>query len=477
MRATQHSGRMGSASHNDRSFLSRNGGRSDHIDTNRTGDNLYMSWNGDIDFRRAELDFYQKYLSAGIDAKNARYVAQRHADRCRTVEDVYANKKTMPDEIILQIGNKDQRPDPEVVTACITDFIGRQEQWARDHGDPFTILTCAIHLDEATPHAHERIVWHYIDRSGNLSIGQDKALQAAGVERPNPDRPRDRHNNRKMTYTAEMRQLWLDVLRDHGIEAERDPIPGQHHADKESYIRDQIVNDVANAQAQAQDAQIRAQEAQERTEKLQADISTLQAEKSRIDAEIAPMRNTAHVIHDLDNAKIFPVTNKYQLDRDTMDRVKSTLAAATEDRRARHKVEADNMQLQTDRDNAIARADDLYQTVQDQRWQIEQLQRDLERSERDKYKYMAYAQHASILHDSRYDRLIQIESDYWRGIMENRGDDYIKSLSAQYYEAAQQFDYRDNDDQIYIISALYDLGQREHDQGLDLGDDLTHGGR
>ena len=70
---------------------------------------------------------------------------------------------------------------------------------------PMQILNMAIHHDEQGGlHAHIRRVWNTTDKDGNLTLGQNKALEAAGVELPEPDKKVSRYNNRKMTFVFDI---------------------------------------------------------------------------------------------------------------------------------------------------------------------------------------------------------------------------------------------------------------------------------
>lgn len=255
MKGTMHNGREGSGKHNDRTFLE---GKSEqerqelapHIDPARTGDNLTWrvgrkGWirgaGGDIE--AAERAYYKKAYSAAQEAKNARYRAQRHPERCRSTDDLYAGKLTRPEEQILQIGSKDEQVPPEIFRECVMDYIKELNSWNREHGRHMQILSVAIHFDEATPHAHIRRAWEYSGKDGR-ALGQDKALQAAGIFLPDPGKPKGRHNNRKMTFDREMRDKWLDICEARGIKLDREPVPDMRHKDKADFIRDKLAQEI-----------------------------------------------------------------------------------------------------------------------------------------------------------------------------------------------------------------------------------------
>ena len=263
MKAVMHNGREGSGKHNDRTFLQ---GKSEqdrqemapHIDPDMTAmnrtwrighkDEGWLSGAGG-DIEAAERAYYKKAYSAAQDAKNARYRAQRHPERCRSTDDLYTGKLTRPEEQILQIGSKDDQVSPETFYACMRDYVKGIEDWNRAHGRHMRVLSIAIHFDESTPHAHIRRVWEYDGRDGR-TIGQDKALEAAGVPLPDPSKPKGRHNNRKMTFDRDMRDMWLDICERHGLDIDREPVPDMRHKDKADFIREQIAHEIQQGRDQ-----------------------------------------------------------------------------------------------------------------------------------------------------------------------------------------------------------------------------------
>ena len=236
MRATQHYGRRGFAKHNDRHF---DLAKSDHIDATRTPDNIAVSLCGKSgNFEQDEINYYHQKYGAGVDNINTHYILQRHADRCRTIDDIYHSKQYQPDEIILQIGNRDEHVDNDTMRQVFDDYLVKIDDWNAEHGQHITILDYAIHYDETTPHVHMRLVYDYHDKDGYCRLGQNKALEMANVPLKDPDKPQGKYNNRKQVFTSMMRAKWLDVAKSHGIEIETVPIPGKsHHQDVDDYVR------------------------------------------------------------------------------------------------------------------------------------------------------------------------------------------------------------------------------------------------
>lgn len=233
IRVTSHSGRVGSARHNDRNFDVQ---KADHIDPERTADNLTYCIYPDMDFQAAELHYYKMTFGGELRWQNERYKAQGHHERVRTMEQVIATKNKAPDELILQIGDKDADIDPETFARAVNDYTEWHEAWNKAHGNHVTVLNGAIHLDETSPHYHERKTYVYQDEYGHNHLGQEKALEQAGLELPDPSKPRSRTNNRKMAYTKMCRDAWIEICQGYGFEVEKTPIPGAKHKKKSDFV-------------------------------------------------------------------------------------------------------------------------------------------------------------------------------------------------------------------------------------------------
>ena len=224
MRATIHNGRTGkdgtyNTKHNDRQF---DISHAEHIDPERVKLNRYWNWTGnpEMTFEAAEIAFYEKHIRQHLDAQNARYRAQRHAERIKTMDEYRKSPQTCPEEAILQIGKAGDTIPADMMARIIQEQIN----WEQKQFPGVKILDVALHMDEqGAPHIHERRAWVYTDKDGNLAISQNKALEQMGVELPNPDKPRGRFNNRKQTFSRMCREHLLQICREHGLEIEEIP--------------------------------------------------------------------------------------------------------------------------------------------------------------------------------------------------------------------------------------------------------------
>ncbi|RGF80249.1 serine/arginine repetitive matrix protein 2 [Ruminococcus sp. OF03-6AA] len=255
MRATRHNGRSGkhgvyNPKHNDRKFDIAN---SEHIDAEREKQNIYWdcyrgyvqnpsdetlrNWGPvepEASFHDIEKMYYEDHYSDFIKGQNARNEKNRHPERNRTTEDLLKNKMTCPEETIFQIGKEGEHISGEQLFHIADFFMKRFEGMFGDH---VHILDFALHMDETTPHIHERHVFDCENKYGELCPQQEKALEALGIPLPDPDKPRGRNNNRKMTFDLICRNLLFDVCRQYGLEIEEAPeYGGKKYLEKQEFI-------------------------------------------------------------------------------------------------------------------------------------------------------------------------------------------------------------------------------------------------
>ena len=107
MRITNRNARMDSAGrHNDRNFDVDN---APHINQDRTFENRYYTYNDEkvenMTLREIELEYYTNHFENALEHQNERYKLARHHERIKTVEQYYTNRRTMPEDKILQIGD------------------------------------------------------------------------------------------------------------------------------------------------------------------------------------------------------------------------------------------------------------------------------------------------------------------------------------------------------------------------------------
>lgn len=239
MRVTQHSGRKHrtgkaySTKHNDRNFSSK----ADNIDREKTADNIVWTWYDKFETKEdgtplhsideVELVFYQERYGKQLAATNEKYIKARHKERVKSMDEWRKQIKHAPEEVITQIGKMNDHPDLDLFTKCFQEYLRELEKWNLEHGDVMHILDWSLHQDEiGAPHTHIRRVWDYYNpKTKQFELGQEKALEAAGVPLPHPDKAPGRFNNRKMTFDAEMRTVWQNICKENGLEIETIPLP------------------------------------------------------------------------------------------------------------------------------------------------------------------------------------------------------------------------------------------------------------
>ena len=246
-RLTRHNGRFGkngvyNSRHNDRRFRLQN---SEHIDQKRTAQNIYWDcYNGIYhpgseqkkmpSFEQVEKQFYEEHYRDYSEKQNARNEANRHPDKNRTVEQIRLNKKNCPEESIYQMGTMGDAETSEDLCAVFLEYL---DWFQESFGGHIHVLTWALHMDESTPHIHEKHVFDARNRYGELVPQQEEALLQLGFELPDPDKPKSKTNNRKIVFDAVCRTKLFDIAKSHGITLEEEPeYGGRAYLEKQDYI-------------------------------------------------------------------------------------------------------------------------------------------------------------------------------------------------------------------------------------------------
>ena len=70
---------------------------------------------------------------------------------------------------------------------------------------------------------------------------QDKAIEELGFDLPDPSKPKGRFNNRKMTFDAECRRIFIGIAKSHGLDIDMEPIyGGKSYLEKADYIAQKL---------------------------------------------------------------------------------------------------------------------------------------------------------------------------------------------------------------------------------------------
>ena len=248
MKGTRHNGRSGKNGvynplHNDRRF---NPEHSEHIDNERVRQNIYWDCyqgyttmedqgkENNFSFEQIELAFYEEHYGNYVMKQNERHVKARHPDRCKEVEDVWKNKKTCPEESIYQLGTIDEHASVETLILVFDEF---KKEFDERFGSNVHIIDWSLHMDEATPHIHERHVFDATNRYGEIEPKQETALEELGFELPKPNEKKGKYNNRKMVFDEECRKLFISICQNHGLTIDVEPVyGGASYLEKQDFI-------------------------------------------------------------------------------------------------------------------------------------------------------------------------------------------------------------------------------------------------
>ena len=357
MRTTQHSSReWGLARHNDRDFDITH---ADHIDPGKQKENSYLNVYRDknMTFQEAELKFYTEAFADLLQDMNARAVAARHAERCKTPADLLKSKKTAPEEVIYQIGNKDDSVDPNQLIAVYNEF----NAWHREKfGHHIKRLDVALHLDEQTPHVHVRQVWTYRHPAGYLAIGQEKALKQLGYQLPEPEKKESRTNNRKIVYTRE------------GIEVETEPenrAPNKQNLRKNDYIIMQqsekmkkMDSLLADRQKIIDDMQLLMNRQHEVFKRLKSEIAQAQARKSDLTDQISLKEKALDILE----SKHVAAVKAEQQDREMAAQLDTELRVKRENFEQQKKELAEQEEALQDLQNDLQAAKEELERVEEE---------------------------------------------------------------------------------------------------------------
>ena len=256
---TRHNARAGkkgvySPKHNDRNF---DIDHAEHIDQDKTALNVYWdcfqgthqrdSGRHQMTFEEIESEFYHVMYHESVEAQNERNNRNRHPERNRTTEDLLKDRRTCPEESILQIGNISGTVPPEVLAEIAAIFFS---ELTSRYGEHFHILDWALHLDEATPHIQERHVFDCEDKYGHRFPQQEKALEIMGIELPDPSKPKSATNCRKVTFDKICRELLFEICENHDLYMQREVTSGgREYLEKQQYILQARAEELAKAEA------------------------------------------------------------------------------------------------------------------------------------------------------------------------------------------------------------------------------------
>lgn len=299
MRATLHSGRTHkdgkkfNVRHNDRQFDSSN---AKNIFSEKSNENIYWNWTEDenVSFADAEQKFYQENFMPAYEAQYKRWEKARQlTSRGKSFDEWIQAKRFIPEEVVLQVGKTGETLDHEKACEFFDLYKNKLIALNESLGNPYTILDLAVHFDEGKEsgvsdedipvHVHLRRVWHYKDKDGCLQAGEDKALKAAKIERPDKTKKEGRYNNRKMTYTQMERDLFYETAEELGIDLETSKQAWKPSMSKGEWLASEI-KQTADEKAKVKEKMKEVVNTNHQQKELKAKV---EAEKQQVDKEKA----------------------------------------------------------------------------------------------------------------------------------------------------------------------------------------------
>lgn len=205
--------------HNDRNFSASD---DKHIDDNLSVNNKKWSTFKSMTFEESEKLYYSINYGKALQKQNAKYKAKRQYKYMKTVDDLLTSPNTAPMETLFYLGNHNDSANSKDIMKVFNKYI----KWLqRTYGSNFHVLDLALHVDEpnSAPHIHMRSIIDYIDKDGLKKIGQDKGLEAMGIELPNQSAKKGKNNNRRMTFDKICRDKLIEICKTYDIEI----IPGE----------------------------------------------------------------------------------------------------------------------------------------------------------------------------------------------------------------------------------------------------------
>lgn len=223
--------------HNDRNFDIN---KAEHIDAERMYLNKYWTlYDTELSFKDMELEFYTRNFSKHIEFQNEKHLQCRRKDKMVSVEEYYKAKNTRPEDVILQVGNRNEHITGEELWKCAMQY---RTEFDEKYGKHCKILNMALHMDEATPHVHIRRVWLGEDKYGHQHASCNSALQKMGFDMS--DEKSTWKNNPKTKFTEMERGLFENICQRNGIDIDIDNRSDREHLSLDEYKKKMRLKDL-----------------------------------------------------------------------------------------------------------------------------------------------------------------------------------------------------------------------------------------
>lgn len=287
-----------SARHLDRHFDLK---KAKHIDPARTHLNRYVEFHvgedGTLHHKKSkhlqmhELAVYRKLFQKRIDTMNERYIAQRHPEKCKTLEQYYRSPQSCPDEYLIYIGDTDNNPGADVLKAAGSELIRRlQKKYSKN----FIPLCVATHLDErGAAHLHLRGIFISTTDKNGVKVSITKGMKEAGIALPDAEKPEHKYNNRQMAFSEEIRNTFADICeQEFGLEIEREARDSSRAGqDLVTYQRDQALQELHEFKNECSKIQTEVALEGQRRDKLVEDVAALTKKKRGLETAVERLKS------------------------------------------------------------------------------------------------------------------------------------------------------------------------------------------
>lgn len=287
-----------SARHLDRHFDLK---KAKHIDPTRTHLNRYVEFHVDEDgtlhhkksknLQAHELAVYRKLFQKRLDTMNERYIAQRHPEKCKTLEQYYRSPQSCPDEYLIYIGDTGNNPGADVLKAAGSELIRcLQKKYSKN----FIPLCVATHLDErGAAHLHLRGIFISTTEKNGVKVSITKGMKEAGISLPDAEKPEHKYNNRQMAFSEEIRKTFADICElEFGLEIEREARDSSRAGkDLVTYQRDQAQQDIEKLEKKRSEIQTVVSQEARKAEQLKSEVDGLTKQKNRLEAALSRLKS------------------------------------------------------------------------------------------------------------------------------------------------------------------------------------------
>lgn len=225
----------------------------------RKGDGFVRVSLGKGKFAQWEKSYYEQRFAPYIEQQKGKYLKKRQKSRAEncTVDKYYNNKTTGPTHMLYQVGKNGEYQEYDKFREMVFSDIEYIEEHYQTEDARIKCLDIAFHgYDGAERSLHAHTAWSFEVRNKDGVWVQDteRCLEKLGVELPEPDKKKDRYNNRKMTFTAAMQERWYDIVEeiDKDVKIDRTPAPkpvnNKHRAAQCIYEMGEIIDSLKTIQ-------------------------------------------------------------------------------------------------------------------------------------------------------------------------------------------------------------------------------------